>query len=103
MLWATLPEEIAKTLQNKGIRGLRDCPSKCPIAEYLVSCGFIRPRVSEDDISVSVDEFMVSVKPTSAVAQFIRAFDLELFPAVAREPEDDEGECELGCGGCQIF
>ncbi|MGH2611225.1 MAG: hypothetical protein ACRDHF_19255 [Tepidiformaceae bacterium] len=71
------PDEIAKSLVRRGIRGERQSHAKCPIGVALLlrfgTSVLVRyRRISFGDLA--------DVKPPPAVARFLRAFDGGKFP-----------------------
>ncbi len=69
-------DAVVRTLQDKGIRGVRLNSCTCPIANYLTSCGFSSAEVGSN-VAHAGDE---SEELPAAVAAFLRRFDATAFP-----------------------
>jgi hypothetical protein len=66
------PEEIARTLQDKGIRGVRKSKCACPIAHYLQLKGF-----KDAEVGAFTE---VSRVLSDGMRDFIYAFDRGEYP-----------------------
>jgi hypothetical protein len=71
------PEEVARTLQEEGIRGVRRSKCDCPIARYLQQHGFESAEVGFY-VHVNVGKMCFLTPPH--VKRFILDFDKGLYP-----------------------
>lgn len=96
------PEEIAQSLQARGIQGVRNASCSCPLALYLRSKGYpyarVHVRYTEDDItgddSEEVESALVEgalpsdsrerVEIPTVFAKFVESFDNGLYPALVQ-------------------
>lgn len=88
---AALPDTsdgIAAHLAAKGIRGVREMPGCCPVANYLTEAGFHLVEVNDDE--VSADEERRCIDTPANIASFVRRFDDGEWPELVSEPEDDD-------------
>lgn len=101
-------DNIARSLREKGIRGRRSRVCLCPIAMYLVSCGFPNVAVSKEWATVYVDApddggWMISewALLPPAVADFVRLFDRSTYPLVLLEGLDHDWDTNENYNGSE--
>lgn len=87
------PDEIAKSLEKRGIRGAKGDPRTCPVAQFLdeeVNDGFVFSVLgasvkikSPSEVTIAVLDFSVR----SALNEFTTHFDKGHFPDLIKEEE----------------
>ena len=88
-------EDVATVLQLGGWLGFRNNSSGCPVALYLstVVPDAISAAVGSEQATVHVvDGDDVEVDLTPAVAGFVLAFDIGVYPELAVQDFDDNGD-----------
>ena len=84
-------EKVALTLLNGGWHGPRHDSGACPIARYLeaVLSDVIGVAVGSDEVTIhSANGITTEVSLTPAVAGFVLAFDIGVFPKLIDEDND---------------
>lgn len=78
-------DEVAASLESRGIRGRRGSATHCPIAKYLQQRAVRSALVGADTVHVDPGLGLpyVDVRTPNAVADFVAKFDQEV-PAEAR-------------------
>ena len=82
--WGDTPEQVTEVLRSKGIKGYRMSAGRCPIANYLKSCGFPQVTVATSakryrDVSPeSQSEESISLPP--GVRSWVMDFDDGKYP-----------------------
>ena len=79
----TTPESVTEALRAKGIKGYRQMASSCPVARYLVACGFPSVTVATSAKRYRTghtDNSEESVSLNRGVQQWIRNFDDGMYP-----------------------
>jgi len=82
------PEGVAKVLRDMGIKGVKGSCMSCPIAKYLVKCGFSEIYVGSPSFSIKGEHEGYSNdghgttegELPKAVAAFVYQFDTALWP-----------------------
>lgn len=75
--------EVAKAIQAKGIKGVRGCPTACPVKRYLEAEGVEDPYVTASNVDFLLDggeEGFGFLEPPGPVRAFILEFDCGVFP-----------------------
>ena len=88
-------EDIAHLLQYGGWRGLPNDVHSCPVALYLrtVVTDVTDASVSSEEAKIhTADGSDVAVDLTPAVAGFVLAFDLGVYPGLVATASDDNGD-----------
>lgn len=94
--------EVARTLENGGVRGTPGDVSGCAVALYLNAVLGTEANVRSvkvDRTSVRVlrarPRISLSITLPEAVRTFVHAFDRRLYPELIRGAEDDAGPASL--------
>lgn len=93
---AELPDTadgIANHLIVEGIRGVREMPNCCPVANYLTRAGFHLVEVTADEVTadeVTADDGWRRIETPNGVASFVLRFDQGEWPELVDEPEADD-------------
>jgi hypothetical protein len=88
-------EDIAHLLQYGGWRGLPHDVNTCPIALYLrtVVTDVTDAAVSSEQAKIhTTDGTEIAVELTPALAGFVLAFDLGVYPGLIATTSDDNGD-----------
>ena len=75
-------EEVYNFLKANYYKGYRCQGSRCPIANYLKSCGFTDVCVSSDSMNIGIQNNIPIPKP---ISDFIISFDRREFPDLIME------------------
>ena len=70
------PNEIARKLRQRNIRGQKKSCTTCPIAQYLILSGFSKVSVDTEMISTHQE----TVRTPHDVRLFIKRFDAHEYP-----------------------
>ena len=84
------PDAVAKTLEERGYRGVRGLCSICPVAEYLRDVTGREVEVKDGSSALNTgrassgDLRWIEVDNPAAVAEFVRAFDYGAYEGLVR-------------------
>lgn len=89
-------DAVARALFAAGYHGVREDACACPVARYLIGCGFEGPCVDQTTIAVEGEEgapnFLEESEIPIAIRDFIHSFDKGHYPLlIATTPADFEG------------
>ena len=83
------PSQIAKTLEERGIKGIKECYQNCPIAEYLKEEIFEATQilVMEEETEIFIPKrrnhkSRFKIRNNQAIVRFIQKFDAGDYPSL---------------------
>jgi hypothetical protein len=82
-------DEVAKNLENLGIKGLPRLARHCPLAKYLISKGYLQASIFEIAVADSDSPTPYQCKTPEPCYDFIHDFDRKVYPQLIEDKDED--------------